>query len=96
MPDEVFERLQGDSSIDQLIHRITIAHKLPRHATHEDQRGEVRRSQPSVGKYEPRKGSPVVMGIIDEGIAFVNSALSERPMQLSSGVCLDPRWSSQR
>jgi hypothetical protein len=77
MPDEAFERLQGDSSIDQLIHRITIAHKLPRHATREDR--TLPGTQHSVEKYEPRKGSPVVMGIIDEGIAFVNQRFRNGP-----------------
>ncbi|WP_145963749.1 hypothetical protein [Bradyrhizobium algeriense] len=77
MPDEAFERLQGDSSIDQLIHRITIAHKLPRHAMREDR--PLPKPQHSVGKYEPRKGSPVVMGIIDEGIAFANQRFRRGP-----------------
>jgi hypothetical protein len=54
MPDEDFERLQGDSSIDQLIHRVTIAHKLPRHATHGDQRGH----NPASGNMSRAKGVP--------------------------------------
>ena len=80
MPDEAFERLQGDSSIDQLIHRITIAHKLAssRHARRSATTYSGLR-QHSVGKYEPRKGSPVVMGIIDEGIAFANQRFRSGP-----------------
>jgi len=77
MHDEAFERLQGDSSIDQLVHRVTIAHKLPRHATREDR--PLPGPQHSIGKYEPRKECPVVMGIIDEGIAFANHRFRSGP-----------------
>jgi hypothetical protein len=76
MPYEALKLLQGDSPIAQLVHRITIAHKLPPHATRENQGGEATQPSPerqhSVGEYKSRKGSPVVMGIIDEGIAFAN------------------------
>jgi hypothetical protein len=75
MPDEALKRLQGDSSIDQLIHRITIAHKLPRHAMREDR--SLPKPQHSVGS-EPERGT-VVMGIIDEGIAFANQRFRSGP-----------------
>src|SRR4051794_22413258 len=58
VPEEAFERLRDDSSIDQLVHRITIAHKLPRHATREGQPPPETRH--SVGNYESRKAGPVV------------------------------------
>jgi hypothetical protein len=77
MPEEAFEHLRNDSSIDQLVHRFTIAHKLPRHATREGQL--LPETQHSVGNYEPRKASPVVMGIIDEGIAFANQSFRNGP-----------------
>ena len=77
MPDEAFKLLQGDSPAAQLVHRITVAHKLPRHATREDR--PLPEPQRGVGKYEPRKGSPVVMGIIDEGIAFANQRFRSGP-----------------
>ena len=58
MPDEAFERLQGDSSIDQLIHRITIAHKLPRHATREDARPLKPGHNTASGNMSRAKGAP--------------------------------------
>ncbi|WP_198031745.1 S8 family serine peptidase [Bradyrhizobium sp. Ec3.3] len=83
MPHDVFELLQDDPSIAQSIHRIAIAHTLPRHATHKDQRGEVRRplraTQHSIGTPEQGQEVPVVMGIIDEGIAFANQRFRSGP-----------------
>ncbi|WFU44143.1 hypothetical protein QA640_17830 [Bradyrhizobium sp. CB82] len=83
MPHEALKLLEDDSSIAQHIHRIAIAHKLPRHATHKVQRGEAKRPLPetqhSIGKPEQGKEIPVVMGIIDEGIAFANQRFRRGP-----------------
>lgn len=80
---EALERLKDVSTNSQLIHRIAIAHDLPCHAVPEDRRGDkqghVSEQKPAVGKYEPHNGSPVVMGIIDEGIAFANQRFRNGP-----------------
>ncbi len=79
---EALDRLKGVAN-SQLVHRIAIAHNLPCHATREDRRGDekgsVSEQEQAVGKYEPHDGSPVVMGIIDEGIAFANQRFRNGP-----------------
>lgn len=82
IPCESLERLRFALTFGQFVHRIAIAHNLPLHATREDRRGDAKggaSEQQAVGKYEPRDGSPVVMGIIDEGIAFANQRFRNGP-----------------
>jgi hypothetical protein len=80
MPHKAFEVLRGAPPVTKLIHRITIAHKLPPHATrksgHEVKR-LLRDKQYGVGS-KPESGT-VVMGIIDEGIAFANQRFRRGP-----------------
>jgi hypothetical protein len=80
---EALERLKDVSTNNQLTHRIAIAHDLPCHAAPKDRRGVKKaddsEQEPAVGKYEPHDGSPVVMGIIDEGIAFANQRFRNGP-----------------
>ncbi len=83
IPCESLERLRFASTFGQFVHRIAIAHNLPRHATreerHGDAKGDVSKQEPLIEYYKPRDGSPVLIGIIDEGIAFANQRFRNGP-----------------
>ena len=78
MPHKAFDLLRGESPVTPLIHRIAIAHGLPGHAT---RKGSLPETQHSVAKPEQREpeSGTVVMGIIDEGIAFANQRFRSGP-----------------
>jgi hypothetical protein len=79
LPRNALELLRGAPSVTRLIHRITIAHNLPPHATRksgDEVEPLLRDKEYVVGK--PETGT-VVMGIIDEGIAFVNQRFRSGP-----------------
>jgi hypothetical protein len=80
LPRNALELLRGAPSVTKLVHRITIAHNLPPYATRksgDEVERLLRDKKYDVGS-KPESGT-VVMGIIDEGIAFANQCFRRAP-----------------
>jgi hypothetical protein len=84
LPPKALALLHSEPSVARLIHRVAVAHELPGHARCKGgaQAGRpVRGTQRSVEESalrEPESGT-VVMGIIDEGLAFANQRFRRGP-----------------